>query len=367
MTDKDIRRAIEETIAAGKHTLRISGDYDIFETVILPSDFTLILDDCCLRLADGVMVQIIRNEAAAPGKTMKKEDGDHDIKILGVGRAILDGGEYNGLSETTSEQNGMPHISQNNMLLFCGVTGFEVRGLQIRCQRWWALDFIHCDHGVVRDIDFRADDTRVLPDGTRVHGLIREDYNGVYIKNADGIDLRAGCHDILIENITGFCEDDIIALTDLKDDLDNLYPVEDDTHDIFNVAIRNVRGSSYCSMIRLLNQSGAKMYNILIDGVFDDSKDSPHMDRGLYAVRIGDPGLYGKEQPKQEEMDTITVRNVYARTISAVQLAGGMKNIMLDNINTFDGSLHIVEDERTEEEKAGQTPITGSIRFEDMI
>lgn len=350
LTDITIREQIKKTLDAGKHTLRITGDYVIHDTVFLPSDFTLILDDCRLCMADGVYAQMFRNAGAVPWTHPGKGAHDHDIRLIGVGRAILDGGNYNGLSERNSEKNGNPHISLNNLLLFCNVSGFEVRNVQIRRQRWWALNFLFCDHGVIRDVDFCADDTRILPDGSRVQGLTRSDYEGVYVKNADGIDLRAGCHDILIENITGFCEDDIVALTDLRGKLEDMYGVPDGTHDIYNVVIRNVRGCSFCSMIRLLNQSGAKMYNILIDGVFDDSADSPHMDRGVYGVRVGDAHLYGPAQPQDDDLHTVSIRNVYARAVNAVGLAGGMTDISLDNINGFDGCSSAVRDDRPAKE-----------------
>ena len=34
--------------------LRVTGCYEIEETVLLPSDFTVILEDCRLRMAEGV-------------------------------------------------------------------------------------------------------------------------------------------------------------------------------------------------------------------------------------------------------------------------------------------------------------------------
>ena len=352
-TDTDIRTAIQNATAEGRHLLRISGDYTISETILLPSGFTLILEDCALTMADGVMTQMFRNERCPQdgvlpaGGVRTLSDCDSDIHLLGVGRAILDGGVYNGLSERNSLKNGNPHISRNNLLLFCNVDGFSVENITVRNQRWWALNFLFCRRGVLRNIDFCADDTRIDENGNRVHGLLQSSYESVCVKNADGIDLRAGCHDFLIENITGFCEDDIVALTDLPGKLEEMFGVRDAPRDIYNVVIRNVRGCSYCSMIRLLNQSGAKMHNILIDGVFDASKDSLHMDRGIFGVRVGDTHLYGPEQPKDENMDSVAVRNVYVRTRCAIQLAGGMTNVTTENINGFDGCSRLVQDDRT--------------------
>ena len=49
-----------------------------------------------------------------------------------MGRVILDGGEYNGLSEKNSLKDGNPHISVNNLILFTNVDGFTIRGLHLR-------------------------------------------------------------------------------------------------------------------------------------------------------------------------------------------------------------------------------------------
>ena len=350
LTNLDITRVIGEAVAAGRHSARITGEYEISDTVILPSDFTLILEDCCLRLADGVMVQIFRNAGAKPGEAKSAADRDHDIRLIGIGRAILDGGEYNGLSEKTSGQDGRPHISQNNMLLFSNVTRFEISHIQVRRQRWWALNLLFCDNGTIRDIDFCADDTIIDDDGNRVHGLYQGCYRKIVVKNADGVHLNAGCHDVLVENITGFCEDDVVALTNLEGDLDGLYGVDGLPRDMYNIVIRNIRACSLCAIIRLLNQSGARLYNVLIDGVFDSSLDSEHVDRGNYGIQIGDTHLYGDRQPDEDNLADVMIRNAYLRTLHGITFAGGMKNVVTENVSAFADDCILFDDRRTAEQ-----------------
>ncbi len=333
MNSAHIRSLIDASLADGSRQVTLTGDYTVDETVFLPSDFTLILDNCHLTMADGTFCNLFRNEHAG---THTKAEADRNIRILGHGRAILDGGTYNGLSERNHSRDGNPHISVNNLLLFANVEGFTIENIHCRNQRWWALNFIACGNGRLSNIDFCSDDTRVLPDGTKVRGLRRNDYEGVYIKNSDGIDLRSGCHDILIENITGFTEDDTVALTGLSGSTEAMYGVTDGNPAIRNVIIRNVQSAAYCANVRLLNQGGIGLYNILIDGVMDTSADSPHMDRGIYAVRVGDNHLYGSRHSTPDETKNITIRNVYGRGVCAVQLAGAITNLVLDNICTFD-------------------------------
>ncbi len=367
-----IRTMIDTAVKNGTRQAVLTGDFSVEHTIFLPSDFTLILDNAHLTMAEGTFCNMFRNEhsprytadeygdctasadrhAKDPGRT--EAGTDRNIRILGRGKAVLDGGIYNGLCEGNSTKDGRPHISVNNLILFTNVEGFAVEGLQIRNQRWWALNFIYCGGGTLRNLDFCSDDTMVLPDGSRVHGLRRDSYGSVYIKNSDGIDLRTGCHDILIENITGFTEDDTVALTGLPGKMEQLYAVAGKSSAIRNVIIRNVQSAAYCSNVRLLNQGGISLYNILIDGVMDTSADSPHLDRGIHAVRIGDNHLYGSRHSTPEETGNITVRNVYGRGTSVVQLAGAITNLVLDNICAFDGCTKPVDNQAKLYSAAGE-------------
>ena len=332
-----IQQQISDTIAAGRHQLTVSGDFEIEKPILLPSDFTLVLDDCYLRMADDTFCNMFNNLhfGTEEGKTLAGTD--RNICIEGRGRAILDGGTYNGLSERNSRKDGRPHISVNNLLLFTNVDGFRVSGLHIRNQRWWALNFIYCRNGRIRDLDFLSDYTRIDENGDRTGGLLRSDYESVYIKNSDGVDLRCGCHDIIVENITGFTEDDTVAVTGLPGLMEQTYAVEGMSSDIYNILIRNINSSAYCSIVRLLNQSGIKLYNVLVDGVFDSSANSPYLDRGINGVRVGDVHMYGTRHATPDETYNITIRNVVSRAATAaINLAGSITNLTLDNIRTFD-------------------------------
>jgi len=141
---RTIRTMIDIAVADGTRQAVVTGDYLIDETILLPSDFTLILDNCHLTMAPGTFCNMFRNEHSGTDTGRTPAGTDRNIRILGRGRAILDGGEYNGLSERTSSKDGNPHISVNNLLLFTNVDGFTVEGIHCRNQRWWALNFIYC-------------------------------------------------------------------------------------------------------------------------------------------------------------------------------------------------------------------------------
>ncbi len=340
MNAEYIQNEINRAVSAGESSCTVRGDFTVDRTIVLPSDFTLYLEDCTLTMADGVFCRMFENAGVSSHST------DRNISLIGLGHTTLDGGNYNGLCEHNSEKDGMPHISDNNILLFAGVRGFAAENLRIINQRWWAMNFLYCSEGRIRDICFLSDCRRFDGDGNLVCGLLRGNYSDVYIKNSDGIDLRCGCHDILIENITGFTEDDSVAVTGLAGRLEAMYRIEGEKDDIRNITIRDIRTAAYCANIRLLCQSGIKMYNILIDGMTDTSADSPCLDRGENGVRIGDNHLYGSRQPEEDEFFNITVRNVYSRAVNALNLAGKVGNLTFDNINGFDGCANLVSDTR---------------------
>ena len=335
---------INEAIENESRTATLSGCWELDSEVRLPSNFTLILKDCHLRMADGVFSNMFVNEnhGTELGKTI---DGtDRNINIIGIGEAILDGGKYNGLSEKNHSRDGMPPIWKNNLLLFTNVDGFKISGISCRNQRWWALNFIYCANGYLTNIDFCANDTAFDESGNEYHGLIRDRYAEVLVKNADGIDLRQGCHDILIENISGFTEDDSIALTALNGSCEKAFGVEELPSDLCRVTIKNIRTASFCTNVRLLNQGDIKLHDILIDGVYDVGNVSPHMDRGKYAVRVGDTKMYGTRHATADETYNITIKNVRGGQEYVISLAGQMNNLTMYGIEAFNGAKMLLDE-----------------------
>lgn len=97
--------------------------------------------------------------------------------------------------------------------------------------------------------------------------------------------------------------------------------------------------------MRLLNQGDVKLHDITIDGVYDNFRDCPHLDHGLYAVRVGDTRLCGTRHATKEETYNITVKNVVGGGDYVISLAGAMGNTTLENIEAI-GETPICLDER---------------------
>lgn len=278
----------------------------IEETILLPSDITVILDNCHLRMADGVMCQMFCNENAHSPIGATKEGMQKNIRLIGRGNAILDGGNDNGLCEKTSNKDGMPHVMQNLTVFFRNVQNFTISNLTVREQRWWAICFLYSAFGKVSDIHFE-----ILNRYER--GI---DVETGYWRNQDGIDLRVGCHDITLENITGETGDDVIACTALAgpNSFEDKLRVEGARKDIYNISIRNVKATcNLCAIIRLLTHNRNKIYNVSIDGVhtLEDTGVLPAV-----AIRLNEHHYYAGKNPENKavmgEMHSVSIRNIYA-------------------------------------------------------
>lgn len=284
--------------------------WEIKETIFIPSDFALILDNCHLRMADGVFCNMFCNKNAYDEDCKEQ----NNISIIGIGNVLLDGGVPNGLTEKTSNKDGFPNILNNTMILFRNVHGFEVKNIHMKEQRWWGMTFTFCTKGTISDIDFCA--TNITP-------------------NQDGIDLRAGCHDIVIQNISGRTGDDTIALTGLGGNtgLSANLRIDGKDEDIYNVIIRNVHSSVTGGhhIVRLLNHDGIKLYNILIDGIVDCSGDL----RAKAALKIGDARYSKIRRATLGETHNITARNIISRAKSAVNLGGTITDSYFSNIQQY--------------------------------
>ena len=338
---------IKEAIEDGCRTAKISGYWEIDRAVRLPSNVTLILENCHLRMADGVFSNMFLNEhyGTEIGKTLA--GADKNINIKGRGMAIIDGGSFNGLTERTANKNGYPSMWNNNPLIFHNVDGFSISDIKVINQRWWALTFVFSRNGYVGNIEFCSNPTAIDENGNEYYCLDFDKYEEVLVKNSDGVDLRLGCHDIKIENISGFVEDDTVALTALPGKHELSLAVEGMSTDIYNVEIRNIRSASFCSMVRLLNQGGPKLHDILIDGVYDSADTCPYLTRGFNAVRIGDTHAYASPHSTEDETYNITVRNVYGAGVNAIKIAGAMKNVSMYGIECKKGT-NMICDQRGE-------------------
>lgn len=346
MNDSDIIESlIQEAINNGTRRAVISQKEDgspwfINRAILLPSDFTLIVDDCTIQLASGVKDNIIRNEGAVPCAVVP----NHNITIRGKGKAVLCGGTESHYSPCRSgDTNGWRTIG----ILLVAVKDFLIEDLTIRETQAWGVSIENgSSNGIVRNLNF-------------------EDTDQMF--NQDGVDIRKGCHDILIENITGLVGDDAVALTALRvlpgvvstrQPSETPYPESNEEakrlieekgrfameigksknsseDDIYNITIKNVvaRSVGGHGVIRLLCHDGIKMHNISVTDVVDTA-NAENGDKLSYAtIRIGDTNYWTSSQAKLGDMYDISIANVEAKGKVGVWVKGPLKDSSIRNIN----------------------------------
>lgn len=331
--------AIAEAKESGVNRVKIEGgEWIINQTVYLPSDIEIIIENAHLKLGDNTFINMFATENIRD----KSVGAQKNIAIRGIGEAALDGGKYNGLSEKNHSGSQNPkydyHILVNTLLFFANTENLSVTGVKIANQRWWGITNVFVKNSEFKDIEFRANLSRIDENGN-VYDEIPKTYEETYVKNADGIDLRIGCKNIKIENISGFTEDDTVALTALYGFEKSFMP-QGESPDISGITIKNVASDCYyTSNVRLLCGYGIQIHDVEIDGVTDTREHSEYI--ATAGVRLGDTA-YGKELAKPSDIYNISVKNVKSRALSGVYVCRGLKNSTIENIETDGGEAFSV-------------------------
>lgn len=312
---ESIQNAIDAAEASGIRTVVIPricdrtgrDEWIITKSILLPSDITVILDDCHLTLADGIYENIFRNKNMYTDISLRPEGVQRGIRIIGRGGAVLDGGGGNDLTQVTSCVDGRPHIWFNNFILLHHVEDYVLENFKCINLRWWAINQVCCRHGRLSNLSF---------------------FNGIRTQNQDGINLRIGCSDILIENITGRTGDDVVALTALPCWDDKYLLVEGGDIDIHDITIRNVRAHTSQSVVALRNQDGAKIYRVSIENICDVGGE--YTPWGV--VRIGENNYFWERPSKLGETYEINVSGVYSRCRGTVFVNATLKDSSIRNV-----------------------------------
>ena len=315
----------------------------IDSAILLPPDTALYLMNCRIKLSDESRDNWIRSANCVMGDpVVRKVSGIH---IIGEGTAVLEGADHprstgdsgktiGGLTYGTDA--GKKDCNQkgdwrNIGILFARVSDFSIRNVSLVNSHAWAVSLESCENGVVRDLHFDSAE-KVAIDGKQLK-----------ILNRDGLDLRKGCRNISIENITGNVGDDLVALTATSKRVrrsgqlssTEFYggSAEPGSMDIFNISIRNVRGHTAGGhhIIRLLNNSGIKLRNIQISNVTDTS---PAGIKAYAAIKIGDQN-YGGSSPLGDTSN-IQISTVLSKARNAILLGGSLKDSMISDVIVCD-------------------------------
>ncbi len=349
-----INAAINAAAGTGKRVVvprRNTGggvDRDVWlldSAILLPGDTVLEFDNCHLKMSDKCRDNMIRSANCGAGITdIQPLRGIH---IHGVGSVLLEGadrpratgdggktlGERTFGTDAGAESESQTGDWRNIGILMASVEDFSIRNLGMKDSHCWAISLERCAHGTLRDLDFASSGRKVI------EGVEQT------VLNQDGVDLRMGCHDIVIENITGYSGDDLIALTAIPNPesvagslcstmVSSCRDRGGGLDDIRNVIIRNVRG--YCKgghhIVRLLNTPGVRMHDIILDGLLDTS---PAGMRCRAAVKVGDSNYGGGVAPLGDT-SRIIVNNVMSRSEHTIMIGGSLCDSIISNVIRYD-------------------------------
>jgi hypothetical protein len=288
--------------------------------VRVPSYMTIVFLHCHIRHADFMYENLFTNSLAYDfeDRCMAKEE--HDLCFTGVGDAVLVGGKHNGLKEKTCFLYGLPDKRLNATVLFNNVRNMVLENFQIRNSRWYGTYFIHCDTVRVSNLDFD---------------------NGEDECNRDGVDIRQGNHNFLVENITGTTGDDTVALNNLGNDGNDGRYVKGKDCDTLNVVVRNVKADAgRWFTVRLLCQDRHLEQHFLLDTIMDVSlpEDQDHPDA---VVMVGSHEYHYKIPAEVGDLAHLTIRDVYSRANYGVALAGCSDDVDISNVHSYADGISV--------------------------
>lgn len=282
--------------------------WHIDQNIVLPSSMTVILADAYLRAADDQAIHVFCTEFS--------EEELHDIRILGVGEATIDGGKWTRDNRPEyyfeNDPENWPDGSDYDLIFFYNVRNFEVGNLCITNAKHYSTCFTFCRFGRIHNIHFR---------------------NYATVENQDGVDLRYGCEFITVENITGVTGDDTVALNAIDEKETTRPRVSNKSIDIHDITIRNIIASTHgSSLVRLLNTDGAKLYNITIENIKDTGKTI-----SICAIFFGTPGATWARvrQHTQDEFYNITIRDVTTCASLGIRFGEPCRDVLVENIHTY--------------------------------
>ena len=321
----------------GERTIVFDGkDFYIDRAILVPSDTTVVLDNCTIKQNDYVFDNVFRGDnliinGIDPYGTPIDVTPISNIKIIGKGNASVIGTDkpqtgYHPFFEEYQQMTGDFWGWRTHMFSFSCCDGFELSGLKLRQTMCWAVTFDNCQHCYVHDLDIRSN-----------------------VKNGDGIDFRSGCNHCVVENITGFTSDDTVACTALSRgkgpralsrylSVSEPYNASHENIDgsIHHIKIRNIFTGGFHHGVICLSARGNQVHDIEISNVKETGEGNREATVKIYTG-------YGDGYNKGDIHD-ITVSDVVSEKAKyALMIACEADNVTDRNIiqNNPEGKIYL--------------------------
>ena len=232
--------------------------------IVVPGNMTIILDNCTIQLSDSCRDNMFRSVNAV--EELSGSIWNKNISIVGVGNVLLrgaanpratgDGGKTLGKmtygSDAGKAGRKQTGDSRNIMIHMVHVDGFTIKNVSIENSHMWAFSFEWTINADISDIKIN-NPVEIMVNGQKVRVL-----------NKDGIDLRQGCKNFRIDNISGMTGDDFIALTNFYTPPSQENP---EVNSIEQISISNITCESVTRAIAIRARENAGIRNVFINGV----------------------------------------------------------------------------------------------------
>ena len=314
--------------------------------VLLPSNITVILDNCTLQLSDKCRDNMFRSNNVGSG--ISNTVWNKNINIIGVGDVYLKGannpratgdsgktlslnpekdiketGDWRFTYGTDSGKEGLKQTGdwRNILILMAYVDGFKLKNVNIQNTHAWAVSHERVVNAEISNI--RIDNPIMNAIDGKEHQIL----------NRDGVNLRHGCKNFRIDDLTGKTGDDFIALSTLGLHSEELEEgtlnstmvtsrkwrgVEDDTE---NINITNIVCESSTRAIAIRANDVASINNVYINGVTFKG--------GFNAMLVGGRG-YGKES-QLGKINNIHAMNIIGDGKSLIQIEEAIADCSFTN------------------------------------
>lgn len=220
-----IQQAIEEArkykarvVIPGYDAVEKSAIWLIDKAILLPGNTELELDNCTIKLSDQCRDNFIRSANAGLGISDVKPLSN--IRVIGKGNVLLEGaanpratGDHNktlsldpnGFTQSYGTDAGKPGEHQkggwrNHAIILAHVDVFEISGIKLKDYHAHGIVLERCTNGAVRDIAFE------VRQAVNISGMEKQ------VLNQDGLGVRFGCRNIIIERCRGNSGDDFINI-----------------------------------------------------------------------------------------------------------------------------------------------------------
>ncbi|MEM5009226.1 hypothetical protein WKH57_00765 [Niallia taxi] len=269
-----------------------NGYWVLNEPLKIPSNTTLLLNGCYIRLGSQVNTHIIQNEDF--------ENGNENIHVIVQGKVIFD------CNQANQDFTNSPSY-QKLGIHFYNVTHFSIRGVTIKDPYKQGLVLEKCKYGVVDDIYF---DTQ---------GLL----------NQDGVHILGPSSNIIVTNIRGIVGDDALVVNSRTNPAQGYGGGGDVTDIIFDDIVISGgtadNGGAHTGLLRTAPGADFKIENIsLSNAIGHNLKDA--------ILRLG-----GNETAPIENHKNVSVINVKgfegtSGSISLGYMTTPVKDLKIDGV-----------------------------------